>query len=265
MAGLFSVAGCATARTIPISYDPTVSKRSVGQHDFDTAVKAIAAVMVEDLQLPAPDAIVYLYHGRENYDPSVVQVANGTADSKNGAFARASCGWRKVLADRDWLATLSWRARVRTVAHEMLHLAQFALADWSCAEPHYWLMEGFAQWGAYKILASLELQSFADGATLFREDVAAAHRRGALPNLSRLVTAADWQAAERTVGREASYGGSVMAVDFLIERKGLAAVIDYFARFKDSALRSGNFAAAFGEDAATFESEFVAHLDKILM
>ncbi|HEY1372232.1 MAG TPA: hypothetical protein VGH50_07160 [Candidatus Binatia bacterium] len=268
MASLVSLAGCATVQTIPISYEPNVSRRSVGRHDLDTAVKVIAAVMVEDLKLPAPDATVYLYNGPENREVNingVVELVHGSAGSKSAAFARASCPWHKVLADRDWLATLSWRARVRTMAHEMLHLVQFAVADWSCAEPHYWLMEGFAQWGAYKILASLELQSFAEGVALFQEDVASAYRRGAFPSLNRLATAADWQMAERTVGREAAYGGSVMAVDFLIDRKGLAAVVDYFARFKDSKVRNDNFSAAFGEDVEAFQAEFSAHLKSTLM
>ena len=255
-------------QTIPVAYEPEVSRASVGRHDYDTAVKAIAAVMVEDLGLPNLDATVNLYSGREKYRATLSREVHdlaGGASAKSEAFARASCGRHTVLADRGRLAAFSWRARVRTVAHEMVHLAEFALADWNCAEPHYWLMEGFAQWGAYKIVASLGLQSFAESLALFREDVARAYHREALPALGQLASAADWDAAERATGRETPYGGSVFAVDFLIERKGLAAVIDYFARFKDSASRGDNFSAAFGEDVETFETDFEAHLKTLFM
>jgi hypothetical protein len=261
---IVSLAGCATVRTIPIAYAPEVSRQSAGQHDYDTAVKAIAAVMVEDLRLPRLDSVLYLYRSLGDYEAGLKKELDDrpNASERSAAFAIASCGRRKVLADGNRLAELSWANRVRTLAHEMVHLAQFALADWRCATPHYWLMEGFAEWGAYKVLDRLGLEAFARGGAISSEAVRA-QAGTALPSLDGLASEAEWEAAERSMGRRAVYGESFLAVDFLIERKGLGAVADYFARFKDSPGRSDNFAAAFGEDIFVFQSEFEAYLEKL--
>ena len=51
-----------------------------------------------------------------------------------------------------------------------------------------------------------------------------------------------------------------LAVDFIIERHGLPAVIDYFSRFGGSADPLANFSAAFGESRAAFEAALAARL-----
>ena len=180
-----------------------------------------------------------------------------------GGWLSDRIGRRKVLADGQRLAKLSWSNRVRALAHEVVHLAEFALADWSCKTPHYWLMEGFAEWGALTIVDRLGLENFTAAVESLRRTARGEH--GAeLPRLDTLDTEAGWTAAEQSVDRKVVYAESFLALDFLIARKGLAAVADYFARFRDSAGRSDNFAAAFGEDADTFAAEFAAHLKKLL-
>jgi hypothetical protein len=124
-------------------------------------------------------------------------------------------------------------------------------------------MEGFAEWGAYRIIDRLGLESFANSSEDSRRGAGA--QEAALPPLDRLATEAEWAAAEKKLGRKAVYSQAFLAVDFLIERKGLAVVLDYFARFRDAASRGDHFAAAFGEDVEAFQAEFGAHLQKILM
>jgi hypothetical protein len=51
-------------------------------------------------------------------------------------------------------------------------------------------------------------------------------------------------------------------VDLLLERHGLAAVVDYFKRFASSDDRAGNFRAAFGEDPDAFETALNVRLSR---
>jgi len=229
-------------------------------------VKAIAAVMVEDLKLPRVDSVLYLYPHLGSYEMGLRMELDDrpNAAARSVSLATASCTRRKVLADGERLGRLSWPNRVRTVAHEMIHLAQFALADWACKTPHYWLMEGFAEWGAFTILDRLGLEDFANTVDVSNRG-ARAQGSSALPPLDRLGSEAEWTAAETKVGRQAIYSQSFLAVDFLIQRKGLAAVLDYFRRFRESPARSDHFAAAFGEDAEAFGAEFDAHLKTLFM
>jgi hypothetical protein len=252
---------CASVRTIPIVYTPAVARDAAGRHDYETAVQAIAAVMVEDLSLPRLDSVLMVYPHVGVYEMGLRMELDDrpNAADRSVAFAVASCGRRKVLADGRRLAELSWPNRVRTLAHEMIHLAQFELADWSCSAPPYWLMEGFAEWGALKVVDKLGLGNFATAVESSRRAVAAV--RGAeLPGLDRLYSEAQWAAAEETVGRSAVYSESLLAVDFLIGRKGLAAVKDYFASFKESGTGGDRFVAAFGDDGRTFAIEFMAYV-----
>src|SRR5438045_2286923 len=162
LTGIVCLTGCATVRTIPIAYAPEVSRQSAGQHDYETAVKAIAAVMVEDLSLPRLDSVLIVYPHIGVYEMGLRMELDDrpNAADRSVSFAIASCGRRKVLADGARLAALSWANRVRALAHEVLHLAEFALADWSCNTPHYWLMEGFAEWGAWTVMDRLGLENF---------------------------------------------------------------------------------------------------------
>lgn len=260
--GIVILAGCGTVHTIPITYTPEVSRRAAGQHDYDAAVKAIAAVMVEDLNLPRLDSVLTVYPHVGVYEMGLRMELDDrpNAAERSVSFAVASCGKRKVLADGRRLAALPWANRVRSLAHEMLHLAEFALADWSCKTPHYWIMEGFAEWGAATIVDRLGLENFTIAVEASRRVA-----RAEPPRLARLDSERGWTAAEQAVGRSAVYSESFLAVDFLIARKGLAAMTDYFARFKDSDARGDHFAAAFGEDMETFETEFSAHLKKAFL
>jgi hypothetical protein len=258
--GVVFLAGCGTIQTIPIAYTPEVSRRTAGQHDYDAAVKAIAAVMIEDLNLPRLDSVLTVYPHVGVYEMGLRMELDDrpNAADRSVSFAIASCGKRKVLADGRRLAALSWTNRVRSLAHEVMHLEEFALADWSCKTPHYWIMEGFAEWGASTIVDKLGLQTFAISVEASRRTSGEEQ-----PQLARLDSESGWMTAEQVAGRSAVYSKSFFAVDFLIARKGLAAVADYFARFKDSDARAEHFAAAFGEDVKTFEAEFEAHLKKL--
>ena len=52
------------------------------------------------------------------------------------------------------------------------------------------------------------------------------------------------------------YATAQLAVDLLIERHGVDAVLAYFRRFASSQQREAHFAAAFGQTLAAFDQDF---------
>lgn len=270
--GAFMVAlivGCLTARqVVPISYGGGDAAAPLATRDYDAAVKAIARVMVDELKFPPIDAVVIVYPTVAEYEAGfVAEIDANQADAaaKTHFLGVASCKHKKVLLNGYRLARHRWSARVKTLAHEMTHIAQFSLADATCVSSDPWLREGFANWVAYTVLDRLKLESFAKEKESVIENVAAYKSRGKLPSLGQLSAPPDWAYWVRSVGADATYGESFLAVDFLIVRKGLPATIDYFKLFARSGDRRKNFQTAFGEDVARFEEEFAAHLKTLPM
>jgi hypothetical protein len=60
----------------------------------------------------------------------------------------------------------------------------------------------------------------------------------------------DWITWSRPLRRASTYGQAFIAVDFLIEEKGLPAVIEYFRLIAKTINRERNFVVAFGESLA---------------
>jgi hypothetical protein len=66
------------------------------------------------------------------------------------------------------------------------------------------------------------------------------------------------------LGRPATYGQAFIAVDYLIQERGLSAVIEYFRLFKKLNNRERYFVTAFGESVSTFDGRFSEHLKVLL-
>src|SRR5258706_8313861 len=258
------LAGCLTTlQVIPIDYTPGSARPAISRYaGYESDVKAIGYVMIEELKLPRVEGTLLVYPSRQEYQSGFVTELGAPPDrvaAKTGALAVANCPYKKILANGERLSNLPWHVRVRTLAHEMTHMAQFALGGWSCRLPHAWLTEGFAHWAAYRVLEKLGLDSFASGREAAVESVAGPKSGRALPPLSRLSSQPDWDGAVRDPGAaESVYGQSFLAADYLIGQKGMAAVVEYFRMFERSNNRDPNFKAAFGADAARFEADFNA-------
>jgi hypothetical protein len=80
------------------------------------------------------------------------------------------------------------------------------------------------------------------------------------PTLTQLVTGEEWITWLRTLGHAATYGQAFLAVDLLVEQKGLPAVVEYFRLFGKLNNRERNFATAFEEPVTKFEDKFTEHL-----
>jgi len=73
------------------------------------------------------------------------------------------------------------------------------------------------------------------------------------------VAGEDWLKWLQESGRLSTYGQAFLAVDLLIEQKGVPAIVEYFRLFKESADRERNFITAFGESATEFEVKYRQH------
>lgn len=269
LAGLL-LAGCMTSQqVVPVSYTPGTAKPSADRvGDYESAVQAIAYVMVEELKLPAIDTVVIIYPSLHAYEAGFVAELGSTpsqAAAKTHTLAIANCKHKKVLANGHGLSRHPWRARVKTLAHEMTHITQYALGNSRCGSPHSWLSEGVANWVAYTVLESLRLDSFAKGKDAFLDNLSKVKSYQTIPSLSQISSSSDWDYLVRSLGIEATYAQAFLAVDFLIEQKGLPAAIEYFSFFGQANNRAANFARAFGEELSVFERKFSAHLQKLLM
>jgi hypothetical protein len=74
------------------------------------------------------------------------------------------------------------------------------------------------------------------------------------PRLDDMRTFRQWVAL---AGRSeiAPHAQAVLAVDRLVEQRGIPAVLDYFARFSLREDPAGNFLAAFGQTREAFEAD----------
>jgi len=236
-------------------------------NDYADAAKTIAYFMLQELKLPAIETEMIVYPSLVQFEAGLVTelgLTPGAAAAQADALALANCKHRKVVANGYNLSRVPWMSRFKTLAHEMTHIVQFHLGDWTCSSPHRWIVEGMADWVAFKVVDALKLATFAKQKEHSGEQVARFQYGRKLPTLSQISTSGEWEQWMRTLGHEATYGQAFLAVDLLIERKGLDDVIEYFKRFSRSNNRQSHFSGAFGDDLPAFEREFGAQLKKLL-
>jgi hypothetical protein len=180
------------------------------------------------------------------------------------ATAVAVSLYKRILVNELVFFRYPWSERIRVLAHEMTHIVQKAVVNGLPTTTHQWLTEGFADWVSYKVLDSLGLDTFGKSRERSVDHVSKARHYQTFPLLSQLAKGTDWRTWLRNLGHEATYGQAFIAADFLIDQKGLPAVIEYFRLFSRSKDRERNFATAFGEPLSTFEEKFSKHLQVLL-
>jgi hypothetical protein len=127
-----------------------------------------------------------------------------------------------------------------------------------------WLNEGFADWVGYKVVDAFGAENFALSRKRALDEMASARYYQTFPSLSQLARNSEWLTWSRTLGRAATYGQALIAVDFLIEQKGVPAIVEYFRLFRRLSNRERNFTLAFGEPMTSFDERFGKHLQALL-
>ncbi len=84
------------------------------------------------------------------------------------------------------------------------------------------------------------------------------------PGLNDLARNFDWITWLRTLGLAGTYGQAFIAVDVLIEEKGIEAMVNYFRFFGKLNNREKSFSTAFGESLSSFDDRFSKHLGGLI-
>lgn len=257
------VSGCATARWPRLVSVPDPDLRPAFRldaiFDYGTAVTTIAAIFERDLGFPRFPVTFQFHRNREAFEAALVAVGYPLALARSTASTMSAVGGhRGVLLNDAALGSVSWPERIALLAHEMGHSLQYELGGGGRGTSDQWLREGFAEWVSIRVLERLDAVSMFDARRARLRELAVAGR-SKTPRLSDLVTFPQWVKVGRQHG-SVTYAFAFIAVDRLLERHGVAAVLAYFRRFASSMDRAGNFRAAFGEDLETFETALVAHV-----
>jgi hypothetical protein len=256
---------CTGAREPLLVTVPQPGLRPVAQldaiFDYRTAAATVASIVQRDLGFtPFPVTFKFL-SDRDAFERALVQAGYDTALAQSVASTMTAVGGhRGVLLNDSRFSSLPWPGRIAMLAHELGHTVQYELGGGWRGTSDQWLREGFAEWLSVRVLERLDAASMIDVRRERLREVRAAGRSKA-PRLADLVTFPQWVKASRQTDAT-TYFLSFLAVDSLLERHGLSAVLAYFRRFASSQDRVENFRSAFGEDLQTFEAALAASVWK---
>jgi hypothetical protein len=227
--------------------------------NYRTAVATIMRAVERDLGIAPFPFTVRLYPNREAFESALVGVGHDPAFARTTARTMIAVGGhRGVLLNEGSLALRPWPDRTLLLAHEIAHSIQYELGGGMRGTSDQWLREGFADWFSARVLERLDGLTMTD----FRRQKHVELRsvgRANLPRLAEMVTFRQWVELGQRRG-PAAYAVGFLGVELLIERHGVQAVLDYFARFATAHDRRGNFRAAFDEDLETFEQALAARI-----
>ena len=292
VSGIFAwgtiLAGCTTAPQVLTisSTSDAVASPSYGSKDYAQTLAAIASVMSHDFKLPVIDVSVIVYQSQVSYETGVVaetvrdrerlqkrlgagaklpSEAEFIDSARILAVSSAAIGnYRKVLVKDSLMSKLTWPEWVKLLAHELTHSAERELIDGRPSSADQWLREGFAEWVGCKVADKFGAEDFAKSRQRNLDNIATARSYQTFPGLNQLARNTDWITWLRTLGRAGTYGQALIAVDVLVEQKGVEAMVGYFRLFAKVNNREKNFSSAFGETLSIFDERFNRHLGVLI-
>lgn len=226
---------------------------------YERAAATIAAAFERDFGFGSFPVTLHFYPGRDAFEAALLQSGYDPSLARDTARTMSAVGGhRQVLLNESMLLPLSWPGRVGLLAHELTHSLQYEWGGGVRGASDQWLREGFADWITARILARLGATTIERVREQKREEVRTLDR-SRIPRLDAMATFPEWvEANSRFEG--APYAHALLAVDFLIDRHGTAAVVRYFELFARSGDRRENFRAAFGEDLSAFEEALLGYV-----
>lgn len=232
--------------------------------DFAVAANAIVHVLTRKLQLPMPAYTMEIHTEPAEFEAALVQHLKLKPDVARSAasFAKAAVGNRRVLVNVLAMATIPWPEQVVTLSHETAHASQLELAGRSALQRHQWLAEGFAEWIGFRVAHELGVVDLASARTEMFAKVRALRKGAGTAPLTQMDSMDQWVRVRQAKGFDATYPLALLATDFLVERRGYPALLEYFRRFRASNDADANFAAAFGEELPAFQRALEAWLDQ---
>lgn len=229
--------------------------------DYRTALASVAALMKDELGLPAVQGALVFYRDRAAFRAALEQAGYSVEAARMTAETLTAVGGhRRVLINDEGLRDAPWLVRIALIAHELTHTVQYEWSGGVRGTSDQWLREGFAEWVEVQALTRLGFTTPASARNTVLRRIRDAGGARAFPPLRQMVTFPDWVALAQRFDQEAFYGHAWMATQLLIDRHGVAKVISYFERFAQSDDRLANFREAFGEDLSQFETAAAASL-----
>lgn len=262
LAAAVFASGCGPSRPLLITV-PEPGLRPVARldsiFDYRTAAATVVSIFERDLGFTPFPVTFRFFPDRDAFEKALLDVGYDAGLARRTASAMTAVGGhRGVLLNDASFSAMPWAGRVAMLAHELGHSLQYELGGGLRGTSDQWLREGFAEWVSVRVLERLDATSMADVRRQRLRDLRAAGRSKA-PPLASLITFPQWvEASARNDG--VTYFLSFLAVDFLLERHGMPAVLAYFKRFSLSQDRLANFHAAFGEDLDRFEAALAVRL-----
>lgn len=257
VAAALVTSACASSATPQLVAVPQQGLRPVGRldqiFDYRTAAATVTSVVYRDLGFASFPVTFRFYPDRRAFEGALLESGYDLALARTTAKTMAAVGGhRAVLVNHASLSAMSWPDRVALLAHELGHSLQYEMGGGRRGASDQWLREGFADWLSIRVVEKLGDPLMA-GIRRERQRELRAIGRSKAPRLDQLVTFPQWvQVGERHGA--AAYALAFIAVDLILERHGVSAVVDYFKRFATSEDRAGNFRAAFGEDLESFQA-----------
>lgn len=255
-------AGCAMSlepRTVAFLYGTPGAAPPARIASYADASAAVAAAFERDLGFPAFTATLHLYPTARSFEAALVAAGYEPAFARQTARVMVGVGGhRGVLLNEGALAALLWPERVALIAHELTHTFQYKLGGGRRGASDQWIREGLAEWVSMRVLERLRMGT----ADSYRRRKLEQLRGTDAARMPRLDDMATFPQLVALAARDdiAPYAQAFLAVDLLIERHGLPAVIRYFELFATSDDRAGNFAIAFGEGVQAFEAVLMDRL-----
>jgi len=244
---LWNVVGCSLPeppRLVAIS-NPSVFRPKTPE-EIKTLGEAMAAVITvtsKELDLPVVEPL-YLHLYKDTNAFGAYAGRSGRLPPDVVQFAVAVAEENRFHINMEKIGGWPWSALIKTLAHEYAHNIEYAL---SIHRGPQWLREGFADWVAAKVLDSLGWQDYAP--SLHRARLEVSRLKASLPSLSGLDDSQKWAVwANQPQGTIVTYRLAFLAVDRLMEIKGLPAMNRYFT--------SQDFQGSFGLSWNDFESDF---------
>jgi len=226
---------------------------------YQQASATIAVVFQRDLQFPSFDATLHFYPDRRAFERALIDVGYEVPFARQTAGVMAAVGGhRGVLLNEGAILQMPRDLRIGLLAHELTHTLQYSLGGGRRGVSDQWLREGFAEWVSMHVLDRLRAMPLSN----YRREKMTELRDTKRDKAPRLDDMATFPQMVALAARSdiAPYAQAFLAVDFLIEQYGVAAVLRYFELFAASQDRRGNFTTAFGEDLESFEGRLAAHL-----
>jgi hypothetical protein len=227
--------------------------------NYPAALAAIGDVFSRHLDLPKPDAALVLFANRRSFEAALLSFGYPAKLAREASTFRAIGGARAVLVNESGLDDEPWRDRVRLLAHELTHSVQYRFSGGTRGASDQWLREGMADWVACRTVDVLGYQTYRrcrdsllDRLTLLAPET------NPVP-LEELSTFPQWVAAQQGHADVPLYTQAFLFAEYLVERRGLAAFVDYFSRFAKSSDREANFRKAFGITLRRLEPDLQTH------